>query len=638
MSSILWTLLAVSASGSVLTLILFLVKPFIRESVSKAFLYYVWIVVLLRLIIPVGIPITMPNATRIFTSNEPTIQSTSDNISEPHHNYELDASGFENTIPNADTSVIASDELLPDATTSNIDSKAHNAINWNSVIIAIWLGGATLCLALNLVSYFIYSRQLIKSFVACDAKDLEVLKSISRNTHVRLVCSNEISTPMLVGIFKPTIVLPNYSYSKNGKKNQLRGILLHELTHHYRFDLVYKWGVIFVSSIHWFNPLVYLMRRDIWEMCELSCDEAVISKMNDSERKEYGNTLLAYAAKKQTPIDLKAAAFCKDKMQLERRLLGIMNYKNISFAAVILMVALTLLLTGCASVLAANNDLIEDGAAVSESVEGQDYSSIMETNSTSDSTSVFDPIKLNLCTEAPADKVSIQITPSEIREHQYYYFVPDPETQESINTYLAESDIQWSEPARLWEGHIEAGWTVVKGDCMYLALEDGYFYGTNLADYSECLFKNQAMFDLIQSELKDKINYGSIPVSRIDNIVSATLEISGHRIDGQRSSQTITDPEVLSQFEEWFSKATPVFRGADCGNKYATLELTLEDSTTIKMSIATDDCPNINLNGVFYNYKPAEYRTDSDDADGWYSNQLFKHFDDIPWADGFKPE
>ena len=232
MSSILWTLLAVSASGSVLTLILFLVKPFIRESVSKAFLYYVWIVVLLRLIIPVGIPITMPNATRIFTSNEPTIQSTSDNISEPHQNYELDASGFENTIPNADTSVIASDELLSDATTSNIDSKAHNAINWNSVIIAIWLGGATLCLTLNLVSYFIYSRQLIKSFVACDAKDLEVLKSISQNTHVRLVCSNEISTPMLVGIFKPTIVLPNYSYSKNGKKNQLCGILLHELTHY----------------------------------------------------------------------------------------------------------------------------------------------------------------------------------------------------------------------------------------------------------------------------------------------------------------------------------------------------------------------------------------------------------------------
>ncbi len=88
------------------------------------------------------------------------------------------------------------------------------------------------------------------------------------------------------------IVLPQQAYVQDGMADELNNILQHELTHYRRKDVLYKWFVAAVTSIHWFNPVMLLIRREINRACELSCDEAVISGMSDIEKRSYGNTLL----------------------------------------------------------------------------------------------------------------------------------------------------------------------------------------------------------------------------------------------------------------------------------------------------------------------------------------------------------
>lgn len=63
-----------------------------------------------------------------------------------------------------------------------------------------------------------------------------------------------------------------------------------------RHDLLYKWLTAAVTSLHWFNPLMYLVRREVARRCELSCDEAVLHTLDQRGRRRYGETLLALAA------------------------------------------------------------------------------------------------------------------------------------------------------------------------------------------------------------------------------------------------------------------------------------------------------------------------------------------------------
>lgn len=213
----------------------------------------------------------------------------------------------------------------------------------------IWLAGAIVSLCWYATAYIVFSRKILHSFTAPHEEDLAVFQKMSRGGKVRLACSRQIHTPMLMLVFHPVVVLPQFSYTANGMENELYGLLRHELTHYCRHDIVYKWLVVFVTSLHWFNPFVYLIRREIGNACELSCDEAVIANMSLSERKNYGNTLLTLASKHRIPKGVMATTLCEGKKQLKGRLINIMNYKKKSHAAIILMTVLALLLVGCAA-------------------------------------------------------------------------------------------------------------------------------------------------------------------------------------------------------------------------------------------------------------------------------------------------
>ena len=102
----------------------------------------------------------------------------------------------------------------------------------------------------------------------------------------------------------------------------------------------------------------------ISKACEFSCDEAVIRNMSDDEKQRYGNTLLALAANKKFPIGILATTLGEEKNVLKERLLNIMKYKKKTKWAVILMLALALLATGCAAALGPaqnSDDAISEG-------------------------------------------------------------------------------------------------------------------------------------------------------------------------------------------------------------------------------------------------------------------------------------
>ena len=112
---------------------------------------------------------------------------------------------------------------------------------------------------------------------------------------------------------------------------------MHELTHYKRRDIVYKWLVQLAVCLHWFNPFVYVMRREIELACEFACDEAVIRRTGYSRAKDYGETLLgAMVAVGAYREPLAAVTMSANKELLKERLGAIMNGgKKTKMAAII---------------------------------------------------------------------------------------------------------------------------------------------------------------------------------------------------------------------------------------------------------------------------------------------------------------
>jgi beta-lactamase regulating signal transducer with metallopeptidase domain len=219
----------------------------------------------------------------------------------------------------------------------------------------IWLFGAALYFGWFLFVYISFSRKTRKTSVPPHCKDMAIFSSMRGAARVQLCCNPYIETPMLIGLISPCIMIPQLAFVENGMASELRHILRHELTHYRRRDLLYKWFVACVSALHWFNPLMILVRREINRCCELSCDEAVIHSLDSAQRQGYGETLLAIASSKRLPAGVVTTTMCEGKRELKERLQSIMTYQRKGVLTVALSVILALLIGGCSVALGAAN-------------------------------------------------------------------------------------------------------------------------------------------------------------------------------------------------------------------------------------------------------------------------------------------
>lgn len=135
----------------------------------------------------------------------------------------------------------------------------------------IWLSGAILFLSIFAVRYI---REIIK------------LKHYPSKDGITIVPSCEV--PISIGVFRKRILLPRQDYTQQ----ELHYILLHEHAHFDRHDHLIKMLVQIVCCIFWWNPLAYLLRREISQMLELRCDKAVTQNLTPEEKEEYLSVLL----------------------------------------------------------------------------------------------------------------------------------------------------------------------------------------------------------------------------------------------------------------------------------------------------------------------------------------------------------
>ena len=213
-------------------------------------------------------------------------------------------------------------------------------INIDRIVVFTWLGGAVLLLLYFVIVYVVCVRRLKKQRSACDENINEILdickEQLKIKRNVRIYYAD--TTPTLIGIFRPTIYLPD-TYSEA----ELRNILQHELCHMKHMDVLWSLLAVLILCMNWFNPIMwvcfFLFKRDI----EVYCDERTLCYAEDKQ--SYAMLLLKTATSRKERFVLGTTSLQSGKADVKRRIRFMANFKKPSVALVLIAVVLVGVMT-----------------------------------------------------------------------------------------------------------------------------------------------------------------------------------------------------------------------------------------------------------------------------------------------------
>lgn len=138
---------------------------------------------------------------------------------------------------------------------------------------------------------------------------------------IRLLESSDGLTPALIGFMKPVLIMPSGQY----QENEAYLIMKHEMIHFCNHDIWKKLLLLMVNTIHWFNPAVWILRKEeIWEI-ELVCDDAVVMGRGFTERRSYSELLLRAVECQMQQMETLTENFNGGARMMKKRFLNILR-------------------------------------------------------------------------------------------------------------------------------------------------------------------------------------------------------------------------------------------------------------------------------------------------------------------------
>lgn len=313
------TFLVLSVAGSLLAGLLLALKKWTGKQFSPTWQYVLWVGVLLVMVVPVSVKVpalvqplqekqvvqTIPPAAAVQTVTEQP--APVDTLGEP------------------------AGEVLPFT-----EETALPSIPWWDVLAVLWVLGALGSLGYRLTGYVRFSKYIRRT-----GKPIE-LDGVPKR--LRVCKTSAAVSPMVMGILRPMLILPETALTES----RLPYVLRHELVHYRRGDILWRWLAVLATSVHWFNPMVYVAAAQMQEACEISCDWCVVRSMEEKTRNDYMRVILELLAEAMAKKQILTTQMASEKKQLQRRFTMIRNQKPVGMKKLLLSVCVGTALLGAA--------------------------------------------------------------------------------------------------------------------------------------------------------------------------------------------------------------------------------------------------------------------------------------------------
>ncbi|MDT8977647.1 M56 family metallopeptidase [Paenibacillus sp. chi10] len=327
-----------SLMASIIVVLILLVRAALKDRLPIKWQYMLWFVLLARMLLP-WVPESSFSLYNLFSFADKPIALPISSMDDDMNRLSAEhASGTNETSHILDNSMSGAERS--DVTNNDSPTFIHSALSLS------WLLGVLTMTAYVLVSNRKFSRGMMReSYVVSDEDSLRVLQQCREDLKIKrtlpLLISNGVSSPTLYGVLRPKILLPG-KYFAQFRNEELRHILLHEFVHYIRKDIVTNWLFTILLILNWFNPILWYASSKMREDQELSCDDRVISCLEEDEVKQYGYTIVKLVEANMTtgfrPVS--ATSFSTDKSLIKRRINMIALFKRGSYKWTILGIAI----------------------------------------------------------------------------------------------------------------------------------------------------------------------------------------------------------------------------------------------------------------------------------------------------------
>lgn len=328
--------LVTSYQATIVGIFIIIIKLLLKNKLSPKWNYLIWIIFVVKLIVPFGPKSSISIFNQLPTLNNQQIILDNGKIKTNINNNE----SINKNISNVNESV--SNQIKNDTKTI-IESKESNSFDEKSInnniyssmykyLPYIWVIGVINILAFTILMYHILNSRL--KYYSLNANDniysvLEKSKlKIKVNSKIKIIISKYISTPALTGILKPKILLPLNMIDLD--EEELTYIILHELSHYKRKDIFVNYILLLLQAIHWFNPIIWIFMKKIREDMEFATDEKVLNILDNKYHKNYAQSILSVIEKSNTLTFYPSlVSMASDKNKVEKRIRRIKQMKFI---------------------------------------------------------------------------------------------------------------------------------------------------------------------------------------------------------------------------------------------------------------------------------------------------------------------
>lgn len=321
MVNLLLSVLSISLTTSVVIIALILLGSLINKRYVAKWKYGLWIVLSLRLLVPFNyklpdVPLQITIPTEVGSVEMSELFETKPSFSE---------------VQPIDPQITASLPAEPQAVaplSPTVDTQGESEVSLTllQALAYLWATVAAGLFIWHLTGYYCFRRRVKKW--GSEAKNSllsEQLHQLCRELGVRrqipILISKKADSPMIMGFWRPILVLPEEEHTRE----ESYYILKHELIHYKRRDILVKFMLLLARDIHWFNPVVYLMHREAVVDMEIACDEAVVRGGSFAQREAYSETLMSNLHRQRHKGPLLSTQFSCGKRVMKKRFRNILT-------------------------------------------------------------------------------------------------------------------------------------------------------------------------------------------------------------------------------------------------------------------------------------------------------------------------
>ena len=193
-----------------------------------------------------------------------------------------------------------------------------------SFLITIWLTGVFIFVVTTIICN--YKLKFIKKSVR-PPKNSKIEKIFEKckmelgiTTDIILGETDMIQVPMTTGVFKPYVILP-VKITGQLSVNEIKYILLHELSHYKSKDVLINYIMCIFQIIYWFNPLIWAAFKQMRTEREIACDISVLKRLDKSDYINYGKMIINFIEKLSYPSYLSVTTnMSGSKQQIKKRI------------------------------------------------------------------------------------------------------------------------------------------------------------------------------------------------------------------------------------------------------------------------------------------------------------------------------